>query len=236
MVGNNSFEQFNNATATAQTVNFQFLGILLITNATDVRYRVSKKLSVFAGYRYSDRRIDSTEDEANAGAAFRGLTASQSAQITAGVVGFNWMPLAGLTIHAESEIGRNNNPFAPISLRDYHTIQSRIQYRKKNYTLGAGYQESYNNNSIQITAYGSHSRTYTASASWVAKQWLSLDASYSKLHLDTAGGLAFFAGSPTAILTTAQSSRCQQYPRGQPRPALCVRCACRSLTLGYNIT
>jgi hypothetical protein len=50
-----------------------------------------------------------------------------------------------------------------------------------------------------ITAYSSHSRTYTANASWNAKSWLSIDASYSKLHLDTVGGLAFFEGTPARL-------------------------------------
>ena len=115
------------------------------------------------------------------------------------------MPLKDLRVHLETEVGSNDHPFAPISQENYDIIRSRVQYRKKNYTLGGGYLENYNNNSIVITAYSSHSRTYTGSASWNAKSWLSLDASYSKLHLDTIGGLAFFAGSPATVLTDAQS-------------------------------
>jgi hypothetical protein len=109
----------------------------------------------------------------------------------------------------ETEIGRNDHPFAPISLGNYDVIRSRVQYRKKYYTLSGSYLENYNNNSIVITAFSSHSRTYTGSASWNAKSWLSVDASYSKLHLDTAGGIAFFAGTViggTSTLVTNQES------------------------------
>jgi hypothetical protein len=150
------------------------------------------------------------------------------------VAGVNWTPIKDLRVHLETEIGRNNNPFAPISLRNYNVIRSRLLYRKKNYTLGGGYLESYNSNSILITAYSSHSRTYTANASWNAKSWVSLDASYSKLHLDTIGGIAFFAGSP-ATLMDAQSIYISNIHAGNLglRFAVTPRA---DFYVGYNIT
>jgi len=199
MSGNNVFEQFNNATFTAEQLNFQFLGVLLITNSTDLRYRVSKKLDLFAGFRYSDRQIRSTEDATVPGFPFQGITAQQSNQLKAGVAGINWTPIKDLRVHIETEVGSDNHPFTPISQGNYQVIRSRVQYRKRHYSLGGGYLENYNNNSIVITAYSSHSRTYTANASWNAKSWLSIDASYSKLHLDTIGGLAFFEGTPARL-------------------------------------
>ncbi len=195
MTGNNSFEQFNNATFTAQMLNFQFLGLRLITNSTDIRYKFSKKLDVFAGFRYSDRQIRSTEEGSSPGSQFDTI-AEQSNQLKAGVAGVSWIPVGGLSVHLETEVGRDDHPFAPISDGNYNIIRSKVEYRRKNHTLSGGYLENYNNNSIVITAFSSHSRTYTGSASWNAKSWLSLDASYSKLHLDTIGGLAFFAGTP----------------------------------------
>jgi len=196
--GDNQFEQLNNATLSAQALNFQFLGLLLITNSTDIHYRFSKKFDAFAGYRYSDRQVRSIEAALGPGPVFN-TTASQSNQLRAGVAGFSWIPLPDLRVHVEGEVGRNDHPFAPISVGDYHVIRSRIQYRKKAYTFGGGYSENYNNNSIVITAYSSRSRNYDANASWNAKSWLLLDASYSKLHLDTIGGIAFFAGAPAAL-------------------------------------
>jgi len=204
MTGNNVFEQFNNATFAAQQLNFQFFGVLLITNSTDLRYRISKKLDLFAGFRYSDRQIRSTEDATIPGYPFAGISAEQSNQLRAGVAGVNWTPIRDLRVHLEAEVGSNDRPFTPISPGNYHVIRSRVQFRKKHYTLGGGYLENYNNNSIVVTAYSSHARTYTASGSWNAKSWLSIDASYSKLHLDTIGGVAFFAGSP-ARLTDQES-------------------------------
>jgi hypothetical protein len=236
MTGNNSFEQFNNATFTTQVLNFQFLGVRLITNSTDVRYRFSKKFDLFAGFQYSDRQIRSTEHAAAPASPFEGISAEQSNQLKAGVAGVNWMPIQDLRVHLETEIGRNDHPFAPISQGNYDVIRSRVQYRKKNYALGAGYLENYNNNSIVITAYSSHARTYTAIASWNAKSWLSLDASYSRLHLDTAGGLTFFAGAPgQAVLTNAQSIFISNIHAGNLGLRFPVT-ARADVYVGYNIT
>jgi hypothetical protein len=206
IVGNNFYEQFDNATLSADTVSFQFLGIRLITNSTDARYRFSKKFDLFGGYRYSDRLIRSTESLAISGALPGQAVAEQSNHLKAGVAGVNWLPWKALRVHLEGEIGRNDNPLTPVSERKYHALRARVQYRTKTASLGGGYQESYNNNSIAITAYSSHARSYTAEGSWTAKAWLSLDASYSKLHLDTVGGVAFFAGAPLPAEITGQQS------------------------------
>ena len=236
ITGNNDFRQLDNATLTVQDLSFQFLGIRLITNATDVKYRFSKRLDAFAGFRYSNREIRSIEDDAFPGQPFQGVSAQQTNVLRAGVAGVNWMPLTGLRLHLETEIGRNDLPFSPISLARYHAIRARIQYRKKNYSASAGYQQNYNNNSIQITAFSSRSRSYNSDATWNAKSWLALDASYSKLHLDTIGGLQFFAGSPRALLVSRQSS---VYVSNIHAASLGLRIPIRKradLYAGYSIT
>ena len=201
MDGNNFFEQFNNANFLFSTINFQLLNIRLVTNAADLRYRFSKRLNIFAGFRFAERRIQSVEDSTVPGSPYFGVTAQQANHTDAGVAGVNWLPLKTLRVHLEGEVGRNDNPFTPVSLRNYHAIRSKIQYRRKTVTLGGGYQENYNNNSIQITAYSSHARTYSADASWNVRSWVSVDASYTRLHLDTLGGIDYFAGAPAQQLT-----------------------------------
>ena len=193
MDGSNYFQQFNNATLAYTTWDFQFLGIRLFTNSTDVRYKVSKKFDAFAGFHYADRLIRTIDDVGSF---------QQSNHTDAGVAGLNWMPLTGLRMHAEGEVGRNSDPFTPISLRNYQAIRARTQYRRKNTSLGTSYRENYNSNSIVVTSYSSHARTYSADATWMSKSGLSFDASYSKLHLDTAGGIAFFAGALRPLLVT----------------------------------
>jgi hypothetical protein len=204
--GDSAYIQFNNANFTASSLAFQYLAMRLVTNGTDVRYRFTKRFDAFAGYRYSDRRISSIEDGGSIGGPLQGIAAQQTNLVHAGVAGFNWMPIQDLRVHAETEIGRDSNPFTPISPGNYNAIRGRVRYAKRSYSLMGGYQDNYNNNSIQITAYSSHSRTYNADATWNAKPWLSFDASYSKLHLDTIGGIEFFAGTPQATLQAGQES------------------------------
>lgn len=236
MDGQNLYTQFDNATLSAQSIAFQFLGIRLITNATDVHYRFTRKFDAFAGFRYSDRQIRSIEAQTTPGNPFSSVNAEQVNLLHAGVLGVNWVLVKDLRFHAEAEVGSNTQPFAPISLGDYHAIRSRLQYRKKNWSASAAYQENYNNNSIVITAYSSHARTYSADASWSAKPWLSLDASYSKLHLDTLGGVAFFAGAPVARLVTGQESIYISNIHAANLGARIPLGTRADLYLGYNIT
>jgi hypothetical protein len=138
-------------------------------------------------------------------------------------------------ITAEGEIGRNNNPFYPISLNDYHAINERLDYWVKKLQLSTAYKEIYNN-SISLTAYSSHARNFTSSGTWTFRLWLSLDASYSHLHLDTAGGINFFGGSPAATLATGDHST---YMSNIHAGALGLRFAVNKridLYAGYSIT
>jgi hypothetical protein len=195
--GNSVYDEFNNATAASSIVFFQFLGMRAITNSTDANFRATKWLAFRAGYQYSDRLIRSIEAYALPNS--QANDAHQQTNLThTGLFGIRLRPIQPLTISLDAEITRANRPFFPISERNYHALAGRIQYRKKNLLLAASYRENYNNNSIQITAYSSRARNYTADASWTVRSWMAFDASYSRLHLDTIGGLAFFAGSPLA--------------------------------------
>ncbi len=236
MSGNNFFEQFSNANFSFATIAFQYLSIRLITNATDVRYRFSKKLDTFAGFRFAERRIQSIEDASTPGIPLSGYYAQQANHTYSGVTGANWLPLKNVRLHLEGEVGRNDNPFTPVSLRNYHTIRSRVQYRLKTLNLGGGYQQNYNNNSIQITAYSSHARTYSGEASWAFRNRVSLDGSYTKLHLDTIGGIDFFAGSPFPQQVTGMQSI---YISNIHSASLAFRFALTKradLYVGYNLT
>jgi hypothetical protein len=77
-------------------------------------------------------------------------------------------------------------------------------YRTRQFQASALYRQEYNLNApFTFSTFNSHSRQYSVTGSWVPKNWFSIDASYTKLHLDTRGGLAFFAG--TGINPTLQT-------------------------------
>jgi hypothetical protein len=135
-----------------------------------------------------------------------GVLYRQSNHLNAAVAGFNWTPLQSVRLHVQGEIGRNEQPFTPIADANYHAIDARLQYKLKKLQLSGVYREKYNDNSIMLTAFSAKSRNYSADATWTALSWMSLDASYSRLHLNTIGGIAFFAGSPTPSEITGDQS------------------------------
>jgi hypothetical protein len=195
--GTSDYAQFNLAAETADFVSFRYLGLRTIANATDLHYRVTGWLSFYGGYHYSDRRIEDIEDYAIPG-PLSGAMYEQVNTQQEGLLGVRIKPLKAMTISLESEVGRANHPFTPVSDRNYLALGGRFDYRIKKLTLGGAYKENYNNNSITLTSYSSHSRNYSANASWAPRDWFTLDASYSKLHLDSLSGIVFFAG-PEAV-------------------------------------
>jgi hypothetical protein len=203
--GTSDYEQFNLAAQTAESISFRYLGLRTVANATDLHYRVKSWLSFYGGYHYSHRRIEDIEDYL-APAPPSNAIYEQKNHLQAGLLGIRIKPLKAMTINLESEIGRANQPFTPVSDRNYQALGGRFEYRVKKLTLGAVYKENYNNNSVTLSAYSSHARNYSANASWAPRDWFTLDASYSKLHLDSLSGIVFFAGpaAPSA-LTSNQS-------------------------------
>ena len=183
--GNSEFFQLNGATGGLQTVPFQYLGVRTVSNQTDLNYQALKWISFFGGYHYSDRFIRSVLDPALP--AF-----DQTSILNAGVLGVRIRPVQGVTVVLNGEVGHANHPFTPKSDGKYQALGVRMQYKHKSLLLSAYAQSNYNNNSITLTAYSSHARTYAANASWTPRAWLSFNADYSKLHLDTLGGLSFF--------------------------------------------
>jgi hypothetical protein len=203
--GNENFTQISTTNPTlTNTVSFQFLGVRLFTNSIDARYRFTKTFSSYAAYQYSDRLIRSIQSPGPIPGGFvqDGVLYSESNHLNAGILGFDWTPSKLFRAHVEGELGRNSNPFTPVAEKNYHAIDARLQHSYKKLQLTGAYREKYNNNSVSVTAFSSKNRNYSFSGTWNAHSWLALDAGYSRQHLDTAGGIAFYAGSPRSSLVT----------------------------------
>ena len=193
--GNAAYTEFDNASAAGSSLNFEFLGIRLIENSTDAHYRATKQLDVYGGYRFSAREIRSIQSVTEPARPFNNLEFSQNNHLHAGVAGVNWTPASSVRVRLEAEVGRNDHPFTPTAEAKYHAINGMFQYRVKPFQFRAGYQQNYNNNSVAVTAFSSRARNTYADAAWNVRTNFALDAAYSHLHLDTLGGIAFFAGS-----------------------------------------
>ncbi len=189
--GNSAYLQFNNALQTADLLYYQYLGIRTAATQTNALYHALSWLDLHGEYEYSKRRIAASPQ-----LAFAGIPATvpylQTNELNTGTVGFRLRPLKPLTISLDGEFGHANRPFTSKSDKNYSALTGRIQYRLKTLQLMVWSHSDYNENSVTVSAFSSHSRTYSGSASWSPRSWISFDATYSKIHLDTLGGIQFF--------------------------------------------
>ena len=203
--GNSFYDQVVNSTAAQTLVFFQYLGILTITNSTDLNYRVSPKIGFYGGYHYSTREITSVQSFVIPafGEPPDRSTFTQDNHIHSGVFGLRLKPIHPLTVLLEGELARADRPFTPIADRNFHALRARAQYKAKTLQLSAAYTQDYNTNSVSLSTHSARARNYSVDASWVPRSWFGLDAAYAKLHLDTVSGIAFFGGGN---LITGQNS------------------------------
>lgn len=194
MDGSGSYREINNNNAQDAIFNFQFLGIRSIQTLTDATIALNNIVSVYGGYHFSDRRIRSREGQ-TFGEFTDVFSHEQSNRLNSGLGGLRLRPLKPLTIQLDAEVGRSDRPFLPISEKNYHAFNGRIQYKLKSLQLSALTRTLYNTNTANLFAHSARSRQYSYDASWAPASWFSFDAGYSKLHLDTLTGIAYFAAS-----------------------------------------
>lgn len=191
--GNSTYSEFNSGFDLGTTLYFRYLGDRLVTNSTNVNYRVRNWIGFYGGYAYSDREVHTiySPDPFN-GASIQSYRVSTT--LNTGTAGVRIRPWKPFSINLEGEIGRAGPPFTNISQRNYTSLNGRVEYRTKTVQLSAAYKQAYNINPPFNSGYFySHSRSYSLNGSWAPKDWLGFDASYNKLHLDTYSALAFFA-------------------------------------------
>lgn len=188
--GDSTFLQLDNTTGRSDFLYYQFLGIRTVANDTDFDYKIKSWFDVHGGYEYSNRRIAATSQFLQSSPLY-----SQRNELHAGKAGFRARPFSRLTVTVNAEFGRASRPFTPKSDSNYNLLTGRLDYRWKTLQLSAWSQANYNDNSVLLSDYNSHSRTYAGSAAWSPVKWFAFDASYSKLHLETLGGINFFANN-----------------------------------------
>ncbi len=192
MEGDSVYREVNNTTALDNLFEFQFLGVRTISNFTDASFRAGRWATLYGGYHFSERRIRSRQREAVGG--FSDLVvAEQENRLNAGLAGLRLQPAKPLRISLDAEVGRADRPFYPVGERNYHALGGRVQYKSKTLQLSAATRANYNVNSAALSVHSSRARNYSFDGGWAPRDWFSLDAGYSKLHLDTLSGIAYFA-------------------------------------------
>jgi hypothetical protein len=192
MDGNASLTQVTNGASGLAIIDFRHLGIRTIVNTTDAMIRPAKWIGLRAGYQFSTRRIQSVEAE-TVGVFSDGFQHEQTNRVHAGLLGIRLQPVKPLTFNFDAEIGRANQPFLPISEKNYNAFGARAQYKQGSLLLSAAIRTNYNTNSVSLFSHSSHSRNYSLDASWTPRRWFAFDTGYGKQHLDTLTGIAYFA-------------------------------------------
>lgn len=208
IVGDSLYSEVDTGINLGTTLSFQYLGDRTVVSSNDIDYRFNKWLGAYGTYNYSDRSVSTIQGEGlfQIPGSFGAANYEVTNVLQAGVVGVRIRPIQPLTINLEGEIDRSNHPLTPQSPAHFQTLNGRVTYRLKNLQLFGQYKEIYNANpQFGFLIASSHSRNYTANASWAPKSWFTLDASYSQQHIDTDSFLAFFAGLSGSQLTTGQS-------------------------------
>ncbi|MEP7362022.1 MAG: hypothetical protein ABI972_02105 [Acidobacteriota bacterium] len=192
MDGNATMTQILNGSTGLALIEFRHLGIRTVVNTTDAMFRPAKWIGLHAGYQFSTRRIQSVEAE-TVGIFSDRLNYEQTNRVHAGLLGIRLQPLKPLTFNFDAEIGRTNQPFLPISEKNYNAFGARAQYKQRSLLLSAAIRTNYNTNSVSLFSHSSHSRNYSLDASWTPRRWVAFDTAYGKQHLDTLTGIAYFA-------------------------------------------
>src|SRR5207247_1170140 len=160
--GDSSFLAFNNATNTANVVSFHYLGIRTFSNSTDLHYKLANWVSVYGGYHYATRRIQTIAGFALPSGGGDQTFAEEDNHQNLGAFGFRLRPVKLVTINLDAEIGRTDRAYTPLSDKNYHSLAARAQYKARKGLLTTQYRQKYNNNSVTLTTYSSRSRDYMA--------------------------------------------------------------------------
>jgi hypothetical protein len=163
----------------------------MFSNTTDGQWQARPWLTLRGGYHYSNRQIRSVEQVEIDGFS-AGRRGQQENRLQAGSAGFRLRPVKPLTLALDGEMGRQDNPFFPVSEKDYQAFSARLQYRGGPLQFSAAARSSANFNSLSLFAHSARSRNYSADASWNPRDWFSFDAGYNKLHSFTSTGIAYF--------------------------------------------
>jgi hypothetical protein len=132
MDGDSRYAELNNATLGLSLLNFQFLGIRTIANATDLNYRATNAVTFYGGYHFSTRRIRSIEQTVSFQVPDT-TSAEQENTLHSGIFGVRLRPLKPLTVSLDAEAGRADHPIYPTSEKNYQVFGGRIQYKARTF-------------------------------------------------------------------------------------------------------
>ena len=151
---------------TNEFIQFEELGIRHISNATELNFRPVRELGLYGAYRFSRRRVRSREALFFPGFEFGLPLVGRDNGIHSGGGGFRWRPARGLRVSFDAEKGRADRPFTPVSEKEFHTENARVQWRKDGFGVGFQFKNQANNNGASLLGHSAKGRQYSVNASW----------------------------------------------------------------------
>ena len=171
-------------------IDFDRLATRHITNATEASYRPVRELSLYGAYRFSTRRIRSSEAFEFPEFEFRTELAEVDNDVHAGAGGVRWMPVKGVRASFDVEVGRADRPLTPRSPRKYHNESARVQWRGRGATVVGFFKSDINSNPADLVGFSSDQQSAGFHASWARPSGrVTLDGGYTYRRLDTAASI-----------------------------------------------
>ncbi len=185
---------FVEATVVAsEFVAFQQLGVRFVSNITEANFRPAPKVGLYGAYRYSARRVRTDSALEFPDFDFHDGLFESGDHVHSGVGGFRWLPVQGMRVSVDAEVGRADQPLTPRSDRRFHTETARWQWRKRDAVVSASFQNAINRNPVSLVDHRSKSRQFGLQGSWARPGGrFTLDAGYTLLRLDTMSGIVNF--------------------------------------------
>jgi hypothetical protein len=247
--GGGQMLQVSSVAATKNIYWLYHMGEGRVSDSLDSNYRLNKWLGLNAEYRYTDRWL--VNDLVRSGTTNSKDLNTLDDHMNTGTFGIRLRPAQPLSVNVDATVGRDSGAETPISPAHFHNIRARAEYRVQKRVRFAGtYRQIYNLNapvgySYTLNAaygappaayYASHSRDLSFNSSFTVNRNLSLDASYSKTHLDTLANLwAEIPSSPTLVVS--ERGYVSQYVSNVHTVSLMARTTLHRGTFyaGYNI-
>jgi len=191
-LGDSTYTQLDSPSQLVTVLFYNYLGIRTVANDTSFNFQVADRIGFMGGYHYSSRLIRSNELFSFQGVV-NNVPSEQTNELHAGDLGVHYRPWRPLTVVLSAEVGTNSVPFSPRADRDYHALNGRAQYRSGPLQLSASVNTRYNTNSVVFSSFGSQSRVYAFDGSWFPRTSFGVDAGYTRNHIYSIGGIAYFA-------------------------------------------
>jgi hypothetical protein len=169
-------------------------------NLIEGDYEINRRLSVHAGYRFTDRHIELGSNDFNQGAAPAPELEKFDNQTNSLIFGFKAKPVRIWSLYFDLERGGSDNVFTRVANYDFTNVRVRSILRPtKNLTINTSLTTRNNNNpsvteDIPPKNFGADIKTriFSASADWTPSEKLSLGGGYTYAHVVSEATIVFF--------------------------------------------